>query len=106
MVVAAGALALVLTVVRRSPESVLSLDLGTREARRGERPLERHGRRVGEHLHGRAAGRAASVERIAVRLGGFTHARAEAELFQSRLVDGHGGWRTPWSPATDDDPPS
>jgi glucose-6-phosphate 1-dehydrogenase len=24
----------------------------------------------------------------------------------SRLVDGHGGWRTPWSPATDDDPPS
>ena len=24
----------------------------------------------------------------------------------SRLVDGHGGWRTPWSPATDDEPPS
>jgi len=24
----------------------------------------------------------------------------------SRLVDGHGGWRTPWVPAVDDDPPS
>jgi glucose-6-phosphate 1-dehydrogenase len=24
----------------------------------------------------------------------------------NRLVDGHGGWRTPWAPAHNDDPPS
>ena len=44
MVVAAGALALVLTVIRQSPEGVVSLELNTQEVRAapGEAQIARH----------------------------------------------------------------